>query len=220
LHAGESTEVIGVPVGMPCEVGISEYDDPPPGWRWDWEMDSLTTGVPRVMPASAVETPLDVRAQIWIEEMAGDLSLRIVVDNQAGIAFTDEFTGTWTCDLAGEKMSGTWEQSADEGIVVIASHVPWESTCSVTQDDPPAPDGGSWATSGTVDGVEVDSERSPRITITNTLTAALADSGGAPAWPVAAGGIGLLGVGCLILLLRLAGRRRVTADAQGRADHA
>ncbi|MFT4230470.1 MAG: DUF5979 domain-containing protein, partial [Microbacterium sp.] len=101
LHAGESTEVIGVPVGMPCEVGISEYDDPPPGWRWDWEMDSLTTGVPRVMPASAVETPLDVHAQIWIEEMAGDLSLRIVVDNQAGIAFTDEFTGTWTCDLAG-----------------------------------------------------------------------------------------------------------------------
>jgi hypothetical protein len=172
----EPSAPVDMPVGDICNVSSTDLVDPaPPGWELALENLTLMTGMPTVIPLSAVGTGLSVDVTDEMVAMSTDLVVEVVVVNPDGVAHTAPFTGTWTCDFFGTISEGTWELGASGGRVYrdVMSH----SDCSITQDALVDPSGGEWADPVVELVPDPRGSGVPAFVVTNTLRATSAPAG-------------------------------------------
>lgn len=172
----EPSAPVDMPVGDICGVTSTDLVDPaPPGWELALERAVDLTGMPTVIPLSAVGSILSVDMTDEMVPIPTDLVVEVVVVNPDGVTHEVPFTGTWTCDFFGTITEGTWKIDASGGRV-FREVMPY-SDCSITQDPLVDPLRAEWSDS-TVEVVPNPRANGvPTFVVTNTLRATGAPAG-------------------------------------------
>jgi LPXTG-motif cell wall-anchored protein len=223
LSAGETSDPIEAPVGATCTV----VETPPAASaEGSWEPAVIAPDTVLITPTS-VQAPLGVVVTntFTATPVLGGFDIVKVVEGADGIAFTDSFTGAWSCTAEGSEVAGgTWTATSTEPYAV--DDVAVGAECTVTEQTPADPAGGSWgtATISPATFVVADAGTRVEVTVTNVLTAdPTPDPGPGPGpegggelpatgttvpwWAIAVGGVLLVG-GAAVVVVAMVRRRR------------
>jgi choice-of-anchor A domain-containing protein/LPXTG-motif cell wall-anchored protein len=210
LAAGETATSAWYPVGTTCEISEATPEALPgdfaPDSGYAWQAPTITPGTITIGDDDASPVAVTVtNAFVGPTPQTGSFSIDKVVQNPGRLAFTDSFSGTWTCTIGESRMSGTWTV-ASTGAPVVVDGIPLGSACAVTENTPTTqPTGGTWGTPviSPASFTVADSQTVVAVTVTNTANGTLPSTGLSTSWPLALGG-GLLAVGGVLLLRRRA----------------
>lgn len=145
LAAGEITDTIEAPVGAMCAV---TEDTPPPVAGGGWGLPQITGSPFTVTPASAT-APLQIVVENTFVSviLLGGFKIVKVVENPAGVAYSDAFSGAWSCSLGGTVVAdGTW--TATTSTSYVETGLPVGAVCTATENRPADPAGGTWGLRG------------------------------------------------------------------------
>ena len=209
------------PIGTVCEIDeqlpTAQPGDFTPGSTFTWLAPEIDPATVTIGAGDVSTIPVTVTNSFEDPSMVGSFTIDKVVANPAGVAFTDAFTGAWSCTEGGQTRSGTWSVSAAAPPVEVDG-IPIDSVCTVTESVPANPAGGVWdapriSPAFTITATPFES------TVTNTLRAAAAVGGGGaggglagtgstvPWWAITLGG-GILVAGVFFVVAGETRRRR------------
>ncbi|MET0813082.1 MAG: DUF5979 domain-containing protein [Microbacterium sp.] len=143
LSDGEVTDPIDAPVGAVCAV-TEDTPQPPAGGAWQ---APVITGSPATITSGSTQAPIEITVVNTFvpTPQLGGFSIAKVVDDPAGLSFTDSFSGTWSCAVAGgPALTGTWTLTSTSPPVEVDG-VPLGAECVVTESAPSNPAGGAWS---------------------------------------------------------------------------
>ncbi len=163
-HEGTET-VTDIPVGASCTVSEDDLVDPA-GGTWTKEITPPDFDVTDHVVEVVVTNTLEANAP-----EVGTFAITKKVVNESMLEFTDEFSGTWSCEYNDQHQNGTWTLA--DGATFDGPELLVGTTCTVAEDDAVDPEGGTWLEpviepsefTITADGEIV------AVTVTNTLEA-------------------------------------------------